>query len=161
KPTASRRTVSIDLRDDWPAALRATGFDPAVPTAWSAEGLLGYLPPEAQDRLLDTVTALSAPDSQIATESAPARDADNEERIKEHMRATSARWRKHGLDLDMTELLYFGDRNDATSYLSDHGWQMSGRSLRELFAANNLPPLEDDFPFADRLYVSGILTNKK
>jgi methyltransferase (TIGR00027 family) len=161
RPTAFRRTVAIDLRDDWPAALRAAGFDPAEPTAWSAEGLLGYLPPEAQDRLLDTVTVLSAPDSRIATESAPTRDADTRERIKEYMRATSARWRKHGLDLDMTELIYFGDRNDAAPYLSDHGWQMSGSSLRELFAANGLPPLEDDFPFADRLYVSGTLTNKK
>src|ERR1700742_2457880 len=45
--------VAVDLRDDWPAALRSAGFDPALPTAWSAEGLLGYLPPEAQDRLLD------------------------------------------------------------------------------------------------------------
>src|SRR6201996_9641593 len=74
QPTAYRRTVAIDLRDDWPAALRAAGFDPDQPTAWSAEGLLGYLPPEAQDRLLDTVTALSAPGSQIATESGPTRD---------------------------------------------------------------------------------------
>lgn len=51
-PTADRRVVAVDLRDDWPTALRAAGFDPASPTAWSAEGLLGYLPPEAQDRLL-------------------------------------------------------------------------------------------------------------
>ena len=69
-PTADRRAVAVDLRDDWPAALRAAGFDPAQPTAWSAEGLLGYLPPEAQDRLLDTITELSAPGSRIATESA-------------------------------------------------------------------------------------------
>ena len=54
QPTAHRRTVAIDLRDDWPAALRAAGFEPDQPTAWSAEGLLGYLPPDAQDRLLDT-----------------------------------------------------------------------------------------------------------
>src|ERR1700752_4236085 len=46
-PTADRRGVAVDLRDDWPAALRTAGFDPARPTAWSAEGLLGYLPPEA------------------------------------------------------------------------------------------------------------------
>ena len=70
-PTADRRAVAVDLRDDWPAALRAAGFDPAQPTAWSAEGLLGYLPPEAQDRLLDTITELSAPGSRFATESAP------------------------------------------------------------------------------------------
>ncbi|MGV9803962.1 class I SAM-dependent methyltransferase, partial [Mycobacterium sp. NPDC003449] len=37
-PAADRRTVAIDLREDWPAALRAAGFDPAAPTAWIAEG---------------------------------------------------------------------------------------------------------------------------
>ena len=47
EPTADRRAVSIDLRDDWPAALRSNGFDPTQPTAWTAEGLLVYLPPEA------------------------------------------------------------------------------------------------------------------
>jgi methyltransferase (TIGR00027 family) len=161
KPTAYRRTVAIDLRDDWPAALRATGFNPNEPTAWSAEGLLGYLPPEAQDRLLDTVTALSAPGSRFATESAPTRDAAAQQRLKDHMRTTSERWRRHGLDLDMTELIYFGDRNEPAPYLSDHGWQMTGSSMRELFAANGLSPVDDDFPFADRLYVSGTLTDKK
>ncbi|WP_459979354.1 class I SAM-dependent methyltransferase, partial [Mycobacterium avium] len=50
EPTATRRTIPIDLRGDWPAALSAAGFDPAAPTAWLAEGLLIYLPPEAQDR---------------------------------------------------------------------------------------------------------------
>jgi methyltransferase (TIGR00027 family) len=161
-PTADRRAVAIDLRDDWPAALRAAGFDPDQPSAWSAEGLLGYLPPDAQDRLLDTITALSAPGSRIATESGPTRDPAHEERIKDRMRTVSERWRKHGLDLDMTELVYFGDRNEAAPYLSDHGWQMSGNSIREMFAANGLPPIEqDDLPFADRLYVSGTLIDKK
>jgi methyltransferase (TIGR00027 family) len=161
QPTAHRRTVAIDLRDDWPAALRAVGFDSNQPTAWSAEGLLGYLPPEAQDRLLDTITELSAPGSRIATESMPRRDDALRERLKEHMRIVSERWRKHGLDLDMTELIYFGDRNEAAPYLSDCGWQITGSSTRELFAANGLPPLDEDFPFADRLYVSGTLTDKK
>lgn len=161
QPTASRRTVAIDLRDDWPAALRAAGFDPERPTAWSAEGLLGYLPPEAQDRLLDTVTTLSAPGSRIATESMPRRDDALRERLKEHMQTLSKRWHKHGLDLDMTELIYFGDRNEAAPYLADCGWQITGSSTRELFAANDLPPIDDDFPFADRLYVSGTLTDKK
>jgi methyltransferase (TIGR00027 family) len=160
QPTAHRRTVAIDLRGDWPAALRAAGFAPDKPTAWSAEGLLGYLPPEAQDRLLDTITALSAPGSRIATESMPRRDDALRERLKEHMRTVSERWRKHGLDLDMTELIYFGDRNEAAPYLSDCGWQITGRSTRELFAANGLEPLDEDFPFADRLYVSGTLTDK-
>lgn len=59
QPTADRRPVAIDLRNDWPTALKAAGFDPGQPTAWIAEGLLGYLTADAQDRLLDQVTALS------------------------------------------------------------------------------------------------------
>ena len=66
-PTADHRAIGIDLRDDWPAALRESGFDVTQPTAWSAEGLLPYLPPEAQDRLFDNITALSAPGSRLAT----------------------------------------------------------------------------------------------
>ena len=68
EPTAERTTVAIDLREDWPAALVEAGFDPKLPTAWSAEGLLVYLPPDAQDRLFDNIVALSAPGSRIATE---------------------------------------------------------------------------------------------
>src|ERR1700727_1070900 len=34
-PTAERRAVSIDLREDWPTALRSSGFDDGKPAAWS------------------------------------------------------------------------------------------------------------------------------
>ena len=129
-PTAYRRTVAIDLRDDWPAALRAAGFDPEQPTAWSAEGLLGYLPPEAQDRLLDTITELSAPGSRMATESARNPEPGDEDKMKERMQRISERWRAHGFDLDMTGLVYFGDRNEAAPYLADHGWQLTASSVR-------------------------------
>ncbi|CCC44236.1 conserved hypothetical protein, partial [Mycobacterium canettii CIPT 140010059] len=55
--------VPVDLRRDWPTPLRQAGFDPNQPSAWLAEGLLAFLPPDAQDRLLDNITALSAPGS--------------------------------------------------------------------------------------------------
>lgn len=71
EPTAERRTVAIDLREDWPAALRAAGFDSAAPTAWCAEGLLIYLPPEAHDLLFDNFTALSATGILVATDYLP------------------------------------------------------------------------------------------
>ena len=70
-PAAEHRAVGVDLRDDWPTVLRDNGFDPSRPTAWSAEGLLSYLPPDAQDRLFDSITALSVPGSTIATEFVP------------------------------------------------------------------------------------------
>jgi methyltransferase (TIGR00027 family) len=158
EPTADRRVVAIDLRDDWPTALRVAGFDQTQPTAWSAEGLLGYLPPEAQDRLLDTVTELSAPGSRFATESASNLQPGDEEKMKERMRGISERWRAHGFDLDMTGLVYFGDRNEAAPYLSDHGWLLTTSSVRDLFAANGLPPFEDeDVRLGNLLYVTGTL----
>ncbi len=67
-PTVAHRSVGIDLREDWPAALRAAGFDPALPTTWLVEGLLIYLPADAADLLLDRLTALSAPGSAVAVE---------------------------------------------------------------------------------------------
>jgi methyltransferase (TIGR00027 family) len=157
-PTADRRVVAIDLREDWPAALRAAGFDPQQPTAWSAEGLLGYLPPEAQDRLLDTITELSAPGSRFATESARNIEPGDEEKMMERMQRIAERWSAHGFDLDMTGLVYFGDRNEAAPYLADHGWQLTASSVSDLFAANGLPPFEDDdVRMGDLLYVSGTL----
>ena len=71
EPTATRHAVPIDLRADWPTALKAAGIDTTAPIAWLAEGLLIYLPPEAQDRLFDNITALSVPGSTIATEFVP------------------------------------------------------------------------------------------
>jgi methyltransferase (TIGR00027 family) len=128
-PGADRHTVAIDLRDDWPSALRAGGFDPAKPTAWIAEGLLIYLPPEAQDRLFDNITALSAPGSRLATEHMD-------------MKLTSSEWtqrvsqwsKRVGSDTDLMDLFYSGDRNRADEYLSTHGWEVDIRSSRDAYA---------------------------
>jgi methyltransferase (TIGR00027 family) len=160
EPTATRRTVAMDLRYDWPSALIEEGFDPNQPTAWSAEGLLGYLPPDAQDRLLDTITELSAPGSRVAVESVPNINPADHEKAIERMRQASERWRDHGFDLDFADLVYLGDRNEAAAYLGDHGWQLACRSVAELLAANGRPPLPDDEEaghFGQLQYVSGVL----
>lgn len=161
EPTADRRTVAIDLRYDWPSALKAAGFDPGQPTAWSAEGLLGYLPPDAQDRLLDTITELSAPGSRVAVESVPSVDSADHEKAIERMKEASDRWRQHGFDLDFANLVYMGDRNEPADYLDRHGWKLTRRSVRELLEANDLPvPADDDEDFAnfgELQYVSGML----
>jgi methyltransferase (TIGR00027 family) len=160
EPTAKRRAVAMDLRYDWPSALIEEGFDPNQPTAWSAEGLLGYLPPDAQDRLLDTITELSAPGSRVAVESVPNINPEDHEKAIQRMQAASERWRDHGFDLDFAELVYLGDRNEAASYLGENGWQLSRQSVRDMFAANGLPPLPDDEEvgnFGELQYVSGVL----
>ncbi|MEU8639878.1 class I SAM-dependent methyltransferase [Amycolatopsis sp. NPDC048633] len=162
EPTADRRVAAVDLRDDWPAALRAAGFDPARPTAWSAEGLLGYLPPEAQDRLLDTITELSAPGSRVATESRPNPRPGEEEKTKESLARISERWREHSFVTDMAKLRYFGERNEAAPYLTGLGWALTGATTRELLAAHGLLPLADDgLRMGDLRYVSGVLDKTK
>jgi len=136
-PTADRRSVAIDLRHDWPAALRGAGLDPTQPTAWSAEGLMPFLPPEAQDALLDNITMLSAAGSRLATESVP--DAGRAvPQMADRMRQVTERWRDHGFDVEMTDLWYGGDRNDVAEYLDGHGWNVSAISVADLFGAQCL-----------------------
>jgi methyltransferase (TIGR00027 family) len=134
EPTALRRTVAVDLRDDWPQALRDSGFDDTVPTAWSAEGLLVYLPPDAQDRLFDHITALSAPGSRLATEYHPDAGAT----IGQRSRAMREQWAGMGLDDDIPDigdLFYPGDRTPPADYLRASGWEVSTRSRPEVFEA--------------------------
>src|ERR1700758_4444129 len=129
-PAADRRTVSIDLREDWPAALRSSGFDVAQPTSWSAEGLLMYLPPEAQDQLFNNTTALSAPGSKLATEYHPDSGVAMSDRAAEF----NQRWSNLGCDIDLSGLFFDGERSNVIDYLSDRGWQVHARPRRDLFA---------------------------
>jgi methyltransferase (TIGR00027 family) len=137
-PTADRRAVPVDLRHDWPAALRAAGYDPTRPTAWSAEGLLPFLPPEAQDRLLDNISALSPAGSQLATENLRGAGGDAVQTMADRMREVTDQWRDHGFDIEMTDLWYAGDRNDVVEYLDTHGWATTATSVPELAGAYGL-----------------------
>jgi methyltransferase (TIGR00027 family) len=155
EPTANRRTVPIDLRADWPAALRAAGLDTGAPTAWLAEGLLIYLPSDAQDRLFDNITALSAPGSTIATEYVPGLKDIDFERVREQ----TALLREHGLDIDMPSLVYAGERSHVVDYLRGKGWNVTGTARADLFTSNGLkvPTPDNDDPLGEIIYVSGPL----
>ena len=125
--TATLREVAIDLRQDWPTALRAAGFDPTAPTAWLAEGLLMYLPAEAQDTLFTEITELSAPGSRVSAEAIGHRDEERREQMR-------MRWEKMadeiGLErpVDIADLTYNDShRADLTEWLGAHGWIASGR----------------------------------
>jgi methyltransferase (TIGR00027 family) len=130
EPTAERRAVGIDLRDDWPTALRDNFFDTIAPTAWIAEGLLPYLPPEAQDRLLDNITTLSAPGSRLATENMTDMSVFSDERA----RALRTSWRKHGLDIDVADLVWAGPRRPAAEHLVSTGWRVTQYATEQLYA---------------------------
>ncbi|MEB4209319.1 class I SAM-dependent methyltransferase [Mycobacterium sp. 94-17] len=150
-PTAERRTVSIDLRDDWPAALVAAGFDAHQPTAWSAEGLLVYLPPAAQDRLFDNIAAASAPGSRIATEHMDLRNVPSD-----WARKLTERSARIGSNIDLAALFYTGERNTAAEYLAAHGWRVDIRTTELAFRAHGFAVPDDELAsFGDS---SGYLT---
>jgi methyltransferase (TIGR00027 family) len=130
-PTAVRREVAMDLRFDWPNALRQAGFDSSVPTAWLAEGLLMYLPADAQDRLFEHITALSAPGSRIAAETMGVQTDDRRTEMRERFERIAAQFGVEST-LDVQELIYSDpDRADVADWLAEHGWSSTATSSRD------------------------------
>jgi methyltransferase (TIGR00027 family) len=154
KPKANRLTIAIDLRNDWPKALLHNGFDPAQPTAWIAEGLLIYLPPEAQDLLFDRINELSAPGSRVATEHIPDTTMFSDERSQ----LISERMKKYGSDIEMRDLIYHGERSHVIEYLTAHGWDVTAQTMREAYAANGFafPDNETIGFFSNLSYVAAV-----
>jgi methyltransferase (TIGR00027 family) len=151
---ADHRTVGIDLRNDWSTALRDSGFDATRPTAWIAEGLLIYLPPEAQDRLFDNITALSAPGSRLATE-----HMDIQGSADEWTEKLNERSRSMGSNIDLAGLFYAGERNTAGDYLTSTGWDVTIQSSQDAYAVNGfeLPEHELTALEGDSGYLSATL----
>jgi methyltransferase (TIGR00027 family) len=144
-PSTDHRPVAIDLRDDWASALVGAGFDRDRPTAWLAEGLLPYLPADAQDRLFDVVTQLSAPGSRIAVEAFTMNGtALSEDRLLAR-RERQARMRTRlAMDVDVETLFYTEpDRADATRLLAEHGWRVESVSSGEEMARLGRPVPDD------------------
>lgn len=142
-PRATQVNVPVDLRHDWPQALQDKGFDASAPTAWSAEGLLPYLPAAAQDLLFERIQTLSAPGSRIAVEAftTGAFDADSLAR----QRATMQRYRDAAASPsdteipDVMDLLYFEDRTDVAGWLRGQGWHVAVTTAADLMATHHRP----------------------
>jgi methyltransferase (TIGR00027 family) len=137
-PTAQRVEVPVDLRQDWPTALRQNGFDPLAPTAWSAEGLLRYLPSKGQDLLFERIHAMSAPESRIVF-NAPTDDALDPQRLTLERELTRRVRAALGPRVDVPapnvdELSYAEKRTDVTAWLAEHGWEASVTTVPEAAA---------------------------
>lgn len=150
------RAVGVDLRNDWPSALANAGFDPSRPTAWIAEGLLGYLPPDFQDHLLNAVTPQSSPGSQFATDSLPKFATMGPHDVQSMTETLAERWGPLGFDVDLSELVYLGNRHDVDPYLSHRGWDVAAVRTAELLAKCGVAPLVSggEVPFSDIVYLS-------
>ncbi|WP_243793598.1 SAM-dependent methyltransferase [Saccharopolyspora gloriosae] len=114
KPTAERHAVSADLRDDWASALKEAGFDPSVPTAWLAEGLLPYLPPDAEAQLLETIHEFSAPGSRLSIEHVA---GTRGQMMGDEIKQVSEQW-----GIDLPSLFSIEDRPDPGEVLTGKGW---------------------------------------
>src|SRR5712672_1778701 len=160
-PTVNHLVVAMDLRQDWPVAMRQPGFDANQPTAWIAEGLFGYLPPDARDRLLDNITTLSEEGSRLALDSVPPLPQPDQDHFRRSIVMLLQRWQNHGLNVDMTDMVYLDDHNDVAAYLSAQGWETVRLSTSELFLANGLDPIaeldDDRAPFAIAVYIGATL----
>jgi methyltransferase (TIGR00027 family) len=160
QPTCNLVHVPVDLRHDWPAALRQAGFDASAPSAWSAEGLLPFLPAVAQDLLFERVHELSARGSRIAVE-APGPDfLDEDARAKQ--RETMQRVRDLMAKLeperdipDVHDLWYFEEREDVDTWLRRHGWGVTVTPAEELMARyDRRPPQGIDDAAPQTLFVA-------
>ncbi|OBK59191.1 hypothetical protein A5653_06530 [Mycobacterium colombiense] len=143
-PAPRHHCVDIDLRHDWPTALRQAGFDHTQPTVWIVEGLLiGYVPPEAHDALLDAITTLSAPGSQLGADyvDGPRADALGED-FRKHRPICD---RRHPV-IDLRSLTSPGERSDPGEYLTERGWTARSADFAGVFrAAGRTAPIADGF----------------
>ena len=124
QPRAERREIAVDLREDWPQALRDNGFDAAKPSAWIAEGLLIYLPATAQEQLFAGIDAMAAPGSYVAVEDGAPLDQDEFEAKVEEERA----------DPDQRvffQLVYNERHAPASEWFSQRGWTAVGTPLAD------------------------------
>ena len=122
---AERREVAVDLREDWRQALCDAGFDPTRPSAWIAEGLLIYLPADAQEQLLAGIDGLAAPGSHVAIEdSAPMPAAVFQAAVEEEVAADD--------DSRIFHRLVFNERYaPADEWFGERGWNAVATPLAD------------------------------
>ena len=148
QPAARYVPVPVDLRHDWPNALREAGFDASEPTAWAAEGLLPYLPADGQDLLFERITDLSAQGSRIAVEAFGAGFFDPEYLASRRERVRQLREQAGVPDdaPDVADLWFIEERTEVTDWFSGHGWEVSMIDAADLMTRFNRTTDDDTTP---------------
>jgi methyltransferase (TIGR00027 family) len=137
-PKAARVPVPVDLRADWVTALAASGFDPAAPSVWLAEGLLFYLPAVAETALIAQVDRLSARGSALAYEVKLERDLMTYRDSPLYTATT----RQIGIDL--LGLFAKEPRPDSVGALAGNGWSTSVHTPFEFTHRHGRGPLPEE-----------------
>ncbi|OBI41299.1 hypothetical protein A5706_07775 [Mycobacterium sp. E796] len=143
-PAEGHHCLGIDLRQDWPTALRQAGFDDAQPTVWILEGILiGYLPSRAHDEILDAITALSAPGSRLGADYVYSPRADA---LGENFRRLHPIWNERDPEIDLRGLTFAGQHADPAAYLAERGWTAQSLDMATVFrSAGRTAPTADGF----------------
>jgi O-methyltransferase involved in polyketide biosynthesis len=84
----------------------------------------------------------------------------NSAEAQQALQAANQRWYAHGLDVELDNLGYPGERNDVATYLDGHGWRSVTTSAEQLLTDNGLPvPRRDDGQpaFSDNYYCTAVL----
>ncbi len=126
-PNADRREIAIDLREDWPQALRDSGFDASKPSAWIAEGLLIYLPAAARVQLFTGIDALATAGSHVAVEESAALPTEAFQAAVAEERAARA----EGDDRLFFQLTYNEQHDPAQQWFGEHGWEAAATPLAD------------------------------
>lgn len=135
---ALHRYVGVDLRRDWTMSLRQAGFDASKPTVWIAEGILvGYLPPTAQDEMLDAVTELSASGSRFAADYFTLQS----DVVGQALNDLQDVWCRHDPHLNLRSLTFPGPRENPSVYLAERRWTTHDADQTDLFRAVGRPAL--------------------
>lgn len=139
QPACHRVPVAVDLRQDWPEALRQAGFDATAPSVWSAEGLMPYLPAAAQELLFERVQGLTVPGSRAAVEALGPKFLDPQLRARRRERMDRIQALMAEFDPDRQvprtdELWYFEEREDVGEWFGRQGWDVTVTPSDELMA---------------------------
>ncbi|MCV7258483.1 class I SAM-dependent methyltransferase [Mycobacterium shimoidei] len=134
-PHAERREVAVDLRDDWPQALRDNGFDPAKPSAWLAEGLVIYLPAHAQHQLYTGIDGLAGSGSHVAIEDGAPMSAEALAAAIAEERDANAR----GDNRLFFQLIYNEQCAPADQWFGERGWTAVPTPLADWLRAVGRP----------------------
>jgi methyltransferase (TIGR00027 family) len=145
QPVVDRHEVAADLRFDWPEALRGKGFDPAQRTAWLAEGLLMFLPGEAENRLFTDIDALSAPGSRVCIEDFIFDEAAREAYERRRVKTDELRQRLGDENVfDPGDLWYTEDeRCDPAAWFDAHSWRVETLTGRDYLTQVGRPLPEE------------------
>ncbi|WP_411141727.1 SAM-dependent methyltransferase [Streptomyces sp. x-80] len=139
EPQCDHRPTGVDLRDDWATALEGAGFDTSRPTVWLAEGLLPYLPPEAEEHLLHEVHRLSAPGSRLAAEYFFDMGQVLDDPVMEQNAVA--------MGVELADLLHGDQRPSPAERLAERGWQtrvMTGADAAETYERALTPSVMTD-----------------